>query len=87
MFYRIRRKIKQSDGRNQVKRKLLSLNSLLATMKRFATAKKRLRRNEALESKDEASGSPQQREHKSKDNSQIRHGDEGWGARPINFKF
>ena len=36
MFYRTRRKIKQSDGRNQVKRKLLSCSRLLVVVKRFA---------------------------------------------------
>ena len=35
MFFRIRRKIKQSDGRNQVKRKLLSLSRLLAAKERL----------------------------------------------------
>ena len=39
MFCRIRRKIKQSDGRNQVKRKLLICSSLLTVAKRFGTAK------------------------------------------------
>ena len=33
MFCRIRRKIKQSDGRNQVKRKLLSCSRLLVAAK------------------------------------------------------
>ena len=36
MFYRIREKIKQSDRRNQVKRKLLICSNLLATAKEKA---------------------------------------------------
>ena len=39
IFYRIKRKIKQSDGRNQVTRKLLICNSLLTAAIRFTTAK------------------------------------------------
>ena len=34
MFYRIKRKIKQNDERNQIKRKLLIFNSLFAALKR-----------------------------------------------------
>ena len=40
MFCKIRRKIKQSDGKNQVKRKLLICSKLLTVMTRFAKAKR-----------------------------------------------
>ena len=46
MFCRIRRKIKQSDGRNKVKRKLLICSSLLTLAKWFATTKERARYSE-----------------------------------------
>ena len=46
IFCKIRRKIKKSDGRNQVKRKLLIYNSFLATTKWFATKKEKARCNE-----------------------------------------
>ena len=75
MFCRIRRRIKQSEGNNQVKRKWLSCNSLLlqgegkaspwregfAVARRLAKEKKRLHSREAHASKEEASGSPRRR--------------------------
>ena len=39
MFCRIRRKIKQNDGRNQVKRELLINSNFLTMAKKFVTAK------------------------------------------------
>ena len=61
MFCRFRRKIKQSDGRNQFKRKLLICNSLLAVAKRFSTTKEYLATAKLKPNIIVATGSPQQR--------------------------
>ena len=69
MFCRIRRKIKQSDGRNQVR---------LAAAKQFASTKERLYHSESQASKDEALSMPRQRKEAKEDNPRVCNGEEAF---------